>query len=318
MKNNILLNSLDLIQFWSRWIKKYKWFQFTFNLTLFLLLISFLIYYLIRDWQEISKLSLVFDINSILVAFGFYGINFYLLIIAWHLLLRSFIKSSDFKQNAIFYSYSHLYRFLPTPAWFLASRISLYGQTGMQKGLALNTTLLETLLHMLTGLMLYGFLMIDKQRPETWLFATFFIPVLIIIQKPQWLVFPQMRDKMVKSHPSKKDIIIICLIYLITWIVAGPFFLAVVHIASHTSNMTVVEIFRIWILGSLIAYIGSYTLGGAGILREFSLALLLSKYFYPPMALLITILVRLILLLAGIIWALVTMGFLRFKVIRIS
>ena len=104
MNINILHRSLDLIRICSRWLKKHKWIQFAFNLTLFIILISFIANYLIQDWQEVRKLSISFNYYSTLQAFGLYGINFYLLNFGWHLLVRSFIKSSNFKQNAIFYS----------------------------------------------------------------------------------------------------------------------------------------------------------------------------------------------------------------------
>jgi hypothetical protein len=308
----------NLIRLCLEWIKTHKWAQITINIALVTALLASIVFYVGKDWQKLQSLKLTFNGNFLVVAFGLYAVNFFTLVSAWHVLIRNFTDSADLGQNALFYSYTNLYKFLPTPAWFLASRVYLYSKTGMRRRVALTTTALETLMHMFTGLVLYCLLLIKWQNPVSWLYSLAILPVIVAINKPQWFQPRWLLGKDITSYPSKKDLTFLFFAYTLTWIVAGPFFLVIILIISDTIPMTMVELLRTWILGSLIAYLGTYTLGGIGVLREFSLTLLLSRYLYPPLALVITVLVRLVLMIGGILWALITVGFLRLKLTRLE
>jgi hypothetical protein len=58
-----------------------------------------------------------------------------------------------------------------------------------------------------------------------------------------------------------------------------------------------------WVISSLISYLSAYTLGGVGLFREISLTFLLSQVFGPAVALIVTILSRVFITLAGVVWS---------------
>jgi glycosyltransferase 2 family protein len=311
-KINIILRKLGrYFQTWQDWIKKRRWVQIAINTALILFMVVYITSYIRRDWQEVVKTELSFDINAVWITFGLYAINFFLLIAAWHGLIKCYGGSKDLRQNALLYCYSSLYKFLPTPAWFLASRVYLYSQAGMRKRVILSTTALETLLQVITGLIVFCLSFIDSQRPITWLYALVIIPALIALNKPHWFEMRWINGENPEFILPKKDLIRLVVCFTLTWIIAGPFFFELIHIVSRTVPMTFNEILQVWILSSMIGIVSAYTLGGLGIFREISLAFLLSGYLGVPLALIVSILVRLIITLGGILFALLTIGVLK-------
>jgi hypothetical protein len=201
-------------------------------------------------------------------------------------------------------------RFLPTPIWFFASRVSLYEQVGTRKRLTVITTFLETFLHVSTGLCFYTLLLIDIKKPIT------IIPFLLCLSllaftiiRPNIFHLPMLTgEARGKNIFGSKDIFFILLLFTFTWAIAGPFYASVIKSIAPDTVMTTVDMWKVWILSSLVAYLSAYTLGGIGLLREFSMTLLLNKWFSPPIALIITILVRLMMTFAGIFWAFLAIG----------
>ena len=300
---------LNAFNSWLDRAKHRKWLRITINTILFVIMISFIVYYVQRDWQEIRKSVISFNINALWITLGFFAINFILLLSAWHILIKSYAGLNDIKQNALFYSYSYLFRFLPTPAWFLSSRMYLYSQAGIRKRVALTITGLETLLHIASGLLIFCLLSVDLNKPITWLFGLIIIPFFFAVYNPERLNLRWISGD--KSMPilTRRTLVILLIIYICTWLISGPFMLSLMHIVTNDIPINMVEILRIWIISSVVAYIGAYTLGGIGILREFTLSFLLSNYLPYPLALTITIISRVVLTLGGILFSIITIGF---------
>lgn len=310
-QKNIISQIRCHIESLVREVQYRKWIRYSVNVILLSIVFITIFTYVKEDWQIIQSYSINVNIESIFIAFIIFGINFFLLFIAWHILISKFVPKISLQQNIQQFSYSYLYKFLPTPAPFLVSRMYLYGQLGIKKSVILSTTALETILHMVTGFAVFLILLMDREYPISWLIFLLIVPVIMIIQKPDLLEMRWLHGEK-PIHPiSKMDIIVLLIILSLTWILSGPFFINLINIITDYVPITLVEALRIWIIGSLVAYIGSYTLGGAGILREFSLTLLLSQYFPPPMALLITIIVRVFMTFGGVLWALIFMGLIK-------
>ena len=307
-QNKLISQTRNQIESLVGWVQNRKWIRYSINVILLSIVLFSVFTYIKEDWQLIQSYRINLNFRSILIAFLIFGINFFLLVIAWHILISKFAPLISLKQNTQQFSYSYLYKFLPTPAPFLASRMYLYNQLGIKKSVILSTTALETILHMVTGFIVFLLLLLDKYNPVSWLIILLSIPVILIIQKPDLLEMKWLHGEK-PIHPiSKIDIITLLVIFSLTWILSGPFFIHLMKIITNYVPITIDEALKIWIIGSLVAYLGSYTLGGAGFLREFSLTLLLSQYFHPPMALLITLTVRVFMTFGGLVWALLFLG----------
>lgn len=297
---------MDWCRIWIflKQVRQSRWLGAAINIMLGIWLIVFVGRYVLSDWNQIQN-QIVFDPLHLGMALGFYGITLILFSIAWHSIVIRFNGPASWKQNVLYYSYTHLTKFLPTPIWFLGGRVYLYGKTGVQRRTTMAMTALETLLHALTGLSFYALLMIDVKRPVTWLYMFALVPHAIMLFRPQWLALHWITGNKLKLHILRKDVITWLVLYLLTWIVAGPFFSSLIYAISSNTPPHLSDLWRIWTLASLIAYVGTYTLGGIGILREFTLTWFLKKFYPPSVTILIAVGIRLILIGGGVIWGII-------------
>lgn len=299
------------------WIRQRRWIQIIFNVFLFLFMVIFIGLYIFQDWEQLSHLKIAVNFQLLAVSFLFYGINYLLFSIGWHILFRAYNPRVRWWDNLLFYSYSYIMRFLPTPFWFIASRAVLYEKVGTRKRIAVLTTFLETYLHFISGLSFFCLLIIDFQKPLTYFpFILSLIPVVITILRPglfQHQVITGEKDTIELFRP--KDAAVILILFIFTWLFAAPFFSLIIRSVVPDMALTLTDIWKVWILSSLVSYLSMYTLGGVGMLREFSMTLLLYEWFSPPVALIITVLLRIMMTLAGIFWALIAIGIIKlFKV----
>lgn len=278
------------------------------NIILALALVAFVGRYLWFDLQKILYAGFPINFSSLFLALGLYGFNFAIFIIAWHRIVDCFGCPVDWKQNVFLYSYTNLTKFLPTPVWFITSRVHLYNQSGVGYRIGLAMTIVEILLHALTGLTFCALLTINPEHPVTWLHTLVLIPLAIVLYRPNWLEIPQITGgENLRPGVRRQDVIIWVTLYLLTWVVAGPFLAAVINIFVNKTP-SIIELWRVWALASLVSYLATYTLGGIGILQEFTLTWLLSRFYSPGVAFLIAVGVRLTLTLGGILYGLTFSG----------
>lgn len=282
------------------------------NLALLLLVVAFFASRVTEDWQAIMKAGLALDLRALVFALLLYGVNYLLFVGAWHRLVFYSGGPTKVRQNTLYYSYSYLARLLPTPLWHHASRIRLYTQAGMRKRSALTITILETVLQISTGVAFYLLITIQSPVSITLILVIFLAAALSFAYRHRWKKLRVMRILREANLGLKvSNLAVLSALYLLTWIIAGPFLHFALSAFSTIPPPSMLDLWRIWTLSSLVAYIGAYTLGGIGILREFTMIWLLSPWYPPPTALIITVGVRLIMILAGLLFPLATVGFLR-------
>jgi hypothetical protein len=181
--------------------------------------------------------------------------------------------------------------------------VHFYNQSGVKYKAALAMTTVEILLHALTGVVFYALLVINPKRPITWFYMLVLIPVSIVLLRPHWLELPRISKDKIQPGVRRKDVAAWFFLYLLTWVAAGLFLSAVINVFSEDVP-PLIDLWRIWTLTSLFSYLATYILGGIGILREITLAWLLSRFYSPAVALLIAIGVRLILMMGGMLYGL--------------
>ncbi len=307
-QSDFLHRLYQLFKRWQSLLSSKPWLKFLITGGILLFGLVYIGYYLVRDWKIIREITFQFDLTSFILAWLVYAINFYVLLFAWHVLVKSFNCEYKLSQNAYYYAYSFLYKFLPTPSWFLVSRVYLYGQTGMRKRTALSITLLETILHVITGCLVYCLLLINAETLWTWLYflgALMAGWILLIILEGG---FARLDIEINHVKQFKRHLPGLMGLFFLTWVVAGPFFWLLMRSVIPDIPVDISVLMRIWIASNLVSYVGAYTLGGIGIFRELTLMFLLGPVLGVPIALLVTVITRLVMTLAGIFWALITIA----------
>lgn len=274
----------------------------------FLLMITlfFLTKYISKEWQTIKEFQIQLLILPLILSFILYGINYFLFVISWHIIIKAFGVKSTLITNSYIYSYSQIAKILPTPAWFIAGRLVLYKKEGAKEKVILTSTFLEIILHMVVGLVILALISISSSNYSSWLYGLSLIPLIVLILSPKLLNFSFL--KIYDSNFSKSDMFFLILIFAITWILSGPFFQYLLSGCGISVQIPMTKLWQIWIISSIFAYIGSLTLGGIGILREFSITFLLGNLVSLPYAAVIAAVSRVIMTIGNLLWPLLIMG----------
>jgi uncharacterized membrane protein YbhN (UPF0104 family) len=266
--------------------------------------VIFIGWYLVRDWQEVVRQGLSLDAPQLGGAFLLYGVNFFLLALVWQGIVVRLGGPASWAQNAQLYANTFVTRFLPTPLWFLGSRVVLYGRTGVRRRMALTMTASETLLHMLAGAALLGVVSVDLRRPLTGLCVLALAPIVVVLVRPEWLELRWLNLGQVTPGIRRKDVALWLSVYLLTWIVAGPFLSCVVQAFTRVPPPPLLDLWRMWALAGVATYITNYLLGGIGVFQELTLGWMLTRMYPLATAVVIAIGSRLVITLSGIVWSL--------------
>lgn len=270
------------------------------------ILIIGIMYYLskgfLKDLGQINFDWSSFKWSTLILALLLYGFTFIIFVGVWHLIIERLDDKSDLKKNVSIYCSTHFARHLPTIAWLIASRAYLYNKAGIRKRVSVIGSGIEIALHALAGgLVLLTVEFYGKGTIRFWAFPITLISIAIILWRPSILLAGQVKGIRIR----RRDIISWVGLYTLTWIIAGPFFLLITQTFYTGGAITLMAAWRVWIMASLAAYVGSVFLGGAGILREFTLTSLLSSVIPSAQLLLVVVGSRLLLLLGAAIWSLI-------------
>lgn len=276
------------------------------NIILVLGICLFLGNYLSKEWEYIKNYRIQIVIMPLVLSFILYGANYLLFIFGWHLILKSYGIKSSLLIDANIYSSSQIAKTLPTPAWFITGRLVMYQKEGASKKVILTSTFLEIILHMAIGLAILAITKVTLMNSTTWLYVLSIIPIILMVVFPRLLNFSFLGLK--EYNFRRVDLILLIFSFVITWILSGPFFQFIMTGLNITVQIPMRALLQIWIVSSIFAYIGSLTLGGIGVLREFSITFLLGNIISPPLAVVVATISRIIMTLGNIIWPILLMG----------
>jgi len=275
--------------------------QLLINVTLVAFTVVYMGSYIIRQWSELQNLQLSFDILKFLSSIVVFGVNIGLFIIAWHIIIQLFESKNSFTSNALVYSATLAARLLPTPAWYLAGRVYYYREQ-IGKRAALIATVSETVLHAWVGLVIYCLLSIHINQLITWIFlavAIVFTVILLIIIRSY--LHRNYAGLSATSFLSRLAVVVLA--FIATWGGGVIFFNFILHSLFTQIFIPWIELSKIWVVSTIFAYISSYTLGGIGFIREFSLIFLLAVYLSPPQCVAVAVLSRFAMIIGSLIWA---------------
>jgi len=283
-------------QFWRRY-------RTPLNLVLGLGFLAYVGYRVVRDWRELSLSVDQVSLGAIALAFGLYGVTFALSAFVWHRMVVRFGGPREWRVNLKLFSYTYLAKFLPTPVWFVGGRLAAYQRHGLSRGRILMLTALEMVLQMLAGGFLLAGLSIDPEQPLTWLYLLLALPLVVVASRPKSVLLARIGARTTglpdAAAVRSGDIVEWLLVDVAVWVLAGPFFVCVTGAVFGSLGLGFVTLWRVWIISNLAAYLSTFLLGGLGILREVSMAWMLSSYVLWPTAALIAAAARIVMTLAG-------------------
>jgi hypothetical protein len=267
-----------------------------------------------RDWYNLINYDWHFNWAYLALSSGAYIGSLSLVVIAWSLVMRALHAPLAWKQHARFFLYSWMARRLPTPAPFVASRVLLYEQVGVERRQTLMGMLWEHILLIASGGVLVVLLF-----PLTPLLGDN-IPLLPVALIALVSIFLAVRPRILAAllnwllrrwnQPPITDFLSfsvtvgVFLLNSFVWLLGGLILFLLVR-SVYTLDWSVLPVLtQIWIASGLVGYLSFLIPVGLN-LRDASMVVLLTLVVPLSVALIIVLLVRLWITVNELFWALV-------------
>ncbi|MDO8638534.1 MAG: lysylphosphatidylglycerol synthase domain-containing protein [Candidatus Daviesbacteria bacterium] len=293
---------------------------------LVIFIFGILILTIVKNWPQLSSLKVQIDLFSLVLIIFLTLAIFPINIISWHLITKSQKLDISLSKNLNIWIFSNLSRFLPGGIWQYPSRVLLLSKEGINKLSSSAIVIMEALFILLVVFLIVWLSLFLNLLPVT-IDQRIFISGSVVILVLFYLLFNNaMLNKIISFFSNtflKKDLYVeinlslkwfplLVLFFLLQFIVSGSIlFLISKSMVDLPVGLlpTFISLFTIsWFLG----YITFFAPSGLGV-QEISLAGSLSLFMPFPVASLIVIVFRILVLLSEALVVLLTAFFLKRK-----
>jgi hypothetical protein len=286
-----------------KYINSHKYLARSISIGFIVFLLFYLYFSLKDDTQLIINSFSGFKVSNFVYSYLIYGINFFIFFEIWRVILRGFGFSFSKVDTLKIFASTYLAKFIPSPIFLYASRITQLQKIGMSPKRSIAVTALEFIFQVTVGIILYGIVNVKLNQPITWLWILAIIFCVGLLLSPHTF-----SNKFLKEEKNfnfdRKRVFGILILEFVPWLLGGLFFFFIYrNFVTSLISIEFIDLLGIWIIANVTSLIGSYLLGGLGLLREFTLVLLLHEYFPTPIAITVSATVRVMLIVCGVTWA---------------
>jgi hypothetical protein len=240
------------------------------------------------------------------LSFGYLG---YILVRNWGELV-AYDWRVDYRQVALaFICYSAAR--LPAPLLYLFGRVYLYEQEGITKSVTVTISLLEWVLIVLSGIIVYLLTLPFLSLPPAWRSPWLPLGMLVV---GALLVHPRAIRALLRLLGQEEvplpfgygNVLVWLIIYILVWIGGGLVLYAVINSIYALPLARLPTVVGIWVLSGLITTLVFATSAGLG-LKDVTLGVLLGYLMPSPLAVIVALLMRVCPILFATIWGIVAL-----------
>ncbi len=278
------------------------------------LIFYFLMRFLYENWQEVSaydfQLNYYYILISFPVLFGFFIMRVY----CWRLVLKKMGIFLSMKKSVKISFLSMMGRYLPGRVWMIMGKVYLCGKEGISKKEAFASTVMEIVLEIVASIFFFFFFLysvMEKPLLSTeviyslgmvMLLGLVFLHPRVFYTVINFFLF-RLKGEKIKECISYKDSIQLFVIYNFIVLLQGCAFYLFVNSICYVSFDKLLGLTASLSTAGALGTLSFFTPSGLGV-REGVLALLLSNFVPPPIAVIISLLTRLWVTLGEILCAL--------------
>lgn len=262
---------------------------------------TLLVYSRHLNWWLLAAALLLYPLGFVPVLWG------------WHVTMGRIGGCQDMRANVRLYSLSCLPKRIPGSIWYIASRVALYREHHVGSTITLAATAMETVLLILSGLSIY--LLSLAVRPvelDPRLSGVAIVCFMLVLAAPKWapLLHRGLRQLLarmgtpipVELHPT--DVLRLLGISGLAWVGGGLVLYILANAVTTVPLGDLPILVGDWGAAGAIGLTAGLLVHGMG-LREVTLAVLLSSYMPLSVAVVVSLLFRLLLTGGEFIWALI-------------
>jgi len=217
----------------------------------------------------------------------------------------------DLRKHLKYYIYTNLLRRLPAPLLYIFGRVYLYEREGIAKSAMVTISLLEWILIILSGMIVYLLTLPFFPLLPNWHSPWFPVGTLIA---GVLLLHPRIIRAVLRLWGKQEfivsfgygDVLVWLVIYSLVWIGGGLMLYASINSLYAISLASLPAVIGAWVLSGVITTLIFVTSAGLG-LKELTLSILLSRVIPLPLAIIVALLMRVCLVLFEIIWGIIAL-----------
>ncbi len=273
---------------------------------------------LIQTWHEIPFEQLRFSIGFIALSLIPVFVNFLYGAYLWQKILSNLGEKVLYKYSLAITGISILGKYLPGKVWYALGRVYFVKKLGVGEANGFLSMALETGLLLLSSLIVFLLspLIYNFAAMKHYLFFTIILTIIFIVA-----LHPYFANKILKfiskllKHPlgefkySFSSMLFLTLLYGLAWVIYGIGFFLLIRSFYPVNLGNLVDLIGAFAISWNLGFVALFAPAGLGI-REGILTLLLSLYFPRPVAIIISLLSRIWITVAEVIFALISLKFL--------
>jgi hypothetical protein len=278
-------------------------------------LMVFLIYQILKSWQEIKTYPWQLDFKYIIIGFFVYSVSLFSTGGIWASIMARTSNIRHYLLHVRLYCLTNLAQRLPTPLPYIGARAETYAQLGVPRTTTIASMSLEVVITIVgavsTAIITLPF-SVDKskQTGAFWVWAAM-IPLLVFIIKPKWLFagieFVLKRFKKEFPYPSItwKHMVAWSLASTAIWFLGGMLYFLLAKSVYPLPVNSLLEMINVFALSGVVGWVGQlFFFVPLVTVRQLTTAYLLSLFLPWPVAVAVALLTRLVVMVYELLWAL--------------
>jgi hypothetical protein len=266
---------------------------------------------LARNWDDLVAYDWHVDYRHALLAFACYSVALGFAVLGWTLMMRHLTPVSSPSKHLKYYAYTNLLKRLPAPLLNIFGRVYFYQQEGISNSLMVTISLLEWVVIILSGLIVYLLTSPFLPLPPVWrspLIPTGILIIGALLVRPKTLraVLRLFGQGDLPVSFGYGDLLLWVVVYSMVWGIGGLVLYVGINTVYTLPVARLPAAIGIWTVSGLIPTLMLITPVGLG-LKELTLSFLLSYLMPSPLAVVVALLMRVGLVLFEIVWGVVAL-----------
>lgn len=245
--------------------------------------------------------------------FIIYSFNLVLAVIVWYLIMMRLSGIKSFWLHFRVYCVTNVARRLPGVLWHVVGRAYLYERQGVSKAIVSMGSILEAVLVVISGVIVYLFFLPFRQEggpiSPVWLLGVIVVGT-ILISPPFLTLLYHLMGGTARIPVSYLNLLTWLVMFVLIWSIGGLMLCYLVGAIEPLSFTQTLYIIGSWGLSGGLSAIVVFLPSGFGIF-EISLAVMLSQIMPLPLAAFSVIALRLLLICFELIWGLIALAITR-------
>jgi uncharacterized protein (TIRG00374 family) len=267
------------------------------------LILFFLFRFLYENWQEVSAYDFQLNYYYILISFPLLFGFFIMRVYCWRLVLKKMGIILSIKKSVKISFLSMMGRYLPGRVWMVMGKVYLCGKEGVSKGDAFASVVMEIVLEIVASIFFFFFFLYAvMEKPLLSPEVIYSLAIVMIFGLV--LLYPRvfyaminffllrLKGEKIKECISYKDTIQLFFLYNFIVLLQGCAFYVFINSICYVSLDKILGLTGSLSIAGALGTLSFFTPSGLGV-REGVLALLLSNFVAPPIAVIISLLTRL-------------------------